>query len=311
MSELENLPLKEDKIKLGFETETVTLQIDQIIPLKVTAPNIREKVKYKQIFASIKEVGIIEPPAVTPCNDKSGRYYLLDGHLRIEALKDLKQKQVTCLISTDDEAFTYNKHINRLSTIQEHKMIVRAVERGVSEEKIAKALNVDVRSIILKRKMLDGVCKEAVDMLKDKMVSGGVFRILKKMKPMRQIECAELMNSMNVYTVPYAKALLAGTPKERLSEPEKPRKIKGIDEEQMARMQSEMLSLQNEYNVIEDTLGSSVLNLTVAKGYVSKLMDNAKVVRYLVQNYPEILEEFQKITDMQSINAKDQVEETV
>ena len=59
MSELENLPLKEDKIKLGFETETVTLQIDQIIPLKVTAPNIREKVKYKQIFASIKEVGII------------------------------------------------------------------------------------------------------------------------------------------------------------------------------------------------------------------------------------------------------------
>lgn len=311
MSELENLPLKEDKIKLGFETETVTLQLDQIIPLKVTAPNIREKVKYKQIFASIKEVGIIEPPAVTPCNDKSGRYYLLDGHVRIEALKDLKEKQVTCLISTDDESFTYNKHINRLSTIQEHKMIVRAVERGVSEEKIAKALNVDVRSIILKRKMLDGVCKEAVDMLKDKMVSGGVFRILKKMKPMRQIECAELMNSMNVYTVPYAKALLAGTPKERLNEPDKPRKIKGIDEEQMARMQSEMLSLQNEYKVIEDTLGSSVLNLTVAKGYVSKLMDNAKVVRYLAQNYPEILEEFQKIIEMQSINAKDPVEETV
>lgn len=311
MSELENLPLKEDKIKLGFETETVTLQINEIIPLKVVAPNIREKVKYKQIFASIKEVGIIEPPAVTPCNDKSGRYYLLDGHLRIEALKDLKEKQVTCLISTDDEAFTYNKHINRLSTIQEHKMIVRAVERGVSEEKIAKALNVDVRSIILKRKMLDGVCKEAVDMLKDKMVSGGVFRILKKMKPMRQIECAELMNSMNVYTVPYAKALLAGTPKERLIEPEKPRKIKGIDEEQMARMQSEMLSLENEYKVIEDTLGSSVLNLTVAKGYVSKLMENAKVVRYLAQNYPEILEEFQKITEMQSINTKELAEETV
>lgn len=311
MSELENLPLKEDKIKLGFETETVTLQINEIIPLKVVAPNIREKVKYKQIFASIKEVGIIEPPAVTPCNDKSGRYYLLDGHLRIEALKDLKEKQVTCLISTDDEAFTYNKHINRLSTIQEHKMIVRAVERGVSEEKIAKALNVDVRSIILKRKMLDGVCREAVDMLKDKMVSGGVFRILKKMKPMRQIECAELMNSMNVYTVPYAKALLAGTPKERLIEPEKPRKIKGIDEEQMARMQSEMLSLENEYKVIEDTLGSSVLNLTVAKGYVSKLMENAKVVRYLAQNYPEILEEFQKITEMQSINTKEPVEETV
>ena len=309
MSELENLPLKEDKIKLGFETETVTLDLKDIIPLKVIAPNIREKVKFKQIFSSIKEVGIIEPPAVTPCKDQPGKYYLLDGHLRIEALRDINEKQVMCLVSTDDEAFTYNKHINRLSTIQEHKMIVRAVERGVSEEKIAKALNVDVRSIILKRKMLDGVCKEAVDLLKDKMVSGGVFRILKKMKPMRQIECAELMNSMNVYTVPYAKALLAGTPTERLIETKKPRKIKGIDEEQMARMQSEMLSLQNEYRVIEDSLGSSVLNFTVAKGYVSKLMDNAKVVRYMAQNYSEILEEFQKITEMQSINPKEEMEE--
>lgn len=33
-------------------------------------------------------------------------------------------------------------------------------------------------------------------------------------------------------------------------------------------------------------------------------MDNAKVVRYLVQHYPEILEEFQKITDMKSLNPK-------
>lgn len=311
MAELENLPLKEDKIKLGFETETVTLRLDQIIPLKVSAPDMREKTKYKRILASIEEVGIIEPPAVSPCEDKPDHYYLLDGHLRIEVLKDIGEEQVVCLISTDDESFTYNKHINRLSTIQEHKMIVRAVERGVSEEKIAKALNVDVRSIMLKRKMLNGVCQEAVDLLKDKMVSGGVFHVLKKLKPMRQIECAELMNSMNVYTVPYAKALLVGTPQDQLKEPEKQKKIKGIDEEQMARMQSEMLSLQSEYKVIEDTLGSSILNFTVAKGYVAKLMDNAKVVRYLVQHYPEILEEFQKITDMKSINAKKHTAETV
>ena len=112
-----------------------------------------------------------------------------------------------------------------------------------------------------------------------------------------------------VQVVPYAKALLAGTPTERLIETKKPRKIKGIDEEQMARMQSEMLSLQNEYRVIEDSLGSSVLNFTVAKGYVSKLMDNAKVVRYMAQNYSEILEEFQKITEMQSINPKEEMEE--
>ena len=33
-----------------------------------------------------------------------------------------------CLIADDDEAFTYNKRVNRLATIQEHYMIVKAIE---------------------------------------------------------------------------------------------------------------------------------------------------------------------------------------
>jgi ParB-like chromosome segregation protein Spo0J len=33
-----------------------------------------------------------------------GKYLLLDGHLRIEALKDMGKTDVVCLISTDDEA---------------------------------------------------------------------------------------------------------------------------------------------------------------------------------------------------------------
>lgn len=308
MSDLDGTKLPKSPIKIGFETEVVTLALNQIIPLKIIPPSIRHSVKYKQILASVREVGIIEPLVVSPCNEGKGQYYLLDGLLRLEVIKELGEKSIACIVSTDDESFTYNKHINRISTIQEHRMIVRAVERGVSEAKIASALNVDVKSIILKRKMLDGICKEAIELLKDKMVSGGVFRVLKKMVPMRQIECAELMNSMNVYSVPYAKALLAGTPKDKLTEPDKPKKIKGIDEEQMARMQAEMLSLQDEYRLIEETLGTNVLNFTVAKGYIAKLMDNAKVLKYLGQNHPEIFDEFQKISDLKTLNLHDKIE---
>ena len=80
-------------------------------------------------------------------HSEPGKYLLLDGHLRIDVLKDMGQTDVTCLVSTDDEAFTYNKRVNRLAMIQEHKMILKAIERGVPEERIAKALNVDVQSI--------------------------------------------------------------------------------------------------------------------------------------------------------------------
>ena len=115
---------------------------------------IRKTPKYAQIAASIREVGIVEPPVVARDRSDPGKYLLLDGHLRIEVLKDMGETDVVCLVSTDDEAFTYNKRVNRLAMIQEHRMILKAVERGVPEERIAKALNVDVHSITRKRRCL-------------------------------------------------------------------------------------------------------------------------------------------------------------
>jgi hypothetical protein len=225
--------------------------------------------------------------------------------LRIEALKEIGETELTCLVSTDDEAFTYNKHVNRLSTVQEHRMILRAVERGVPEVTIAKALNVDVGSIVRKRNLLEGICAEAADMLKDKMVASGTFPILRRMQPLRQIEAATLMNDSRVYSLSYARALLAATPKDQLTEPEKPKNIKGLDEEQMARMESEMGSLQREYKLIEDNYGQDVLKLTLAKGYLANLLNNAKIVRYLAQNHSGLLAQFQKIADMSSLNTKE------
>ena len=58
-------------------------------------------------------------------------------------------------------------------------MIVKAIERGVSEEKLAKALNLDIKRIKTKRTLLDGVCPEVAEMLKDKSVDAAVFALLR------------------------------------------------------------------------------------------------------------------------------------
>jgi hypothetical protein len=58
-----------------------------------------------------------EPPVVIQDSRGANSYLLLDGHLRIEVLRDLGQTEVECLVSTDDEAFTYNKRISRLSPV--------------------------------------------------------------------------------------------------------------------------------------------------------------------------------------------------
>lgn len=287
-------------VTLGFENDCATIPISAILPVRSLRTATKASKKYQQILASVREVGLVEPPVVARDPTNPGTFLLLDGHVRIEVLKDLGIEQVECLISTDDEAFTYNKRISRLSPVQEHKMILRAIERGVPEEKIAKALDMNSRTVRRKVRMLNGICDETVAILKDKPCPMAVFEIVRKMKPLRQIEAAELLVNANNYSVAYASAILAGTPQMQLAESSKPKRIKGITPEAMARMESELARLQESITSIQETYGQDHLQLTVIKGYLSRLLGNARVVRYLMQYRPEFLAEFQAIAEITS-----------
>lgn len=289
------------KVQLGFENDCVTIPVADILPVRVLSKSIKSSRKYTQITASIREIGLVEPPVVARNGDASGSWLLLDGHVRIEVLKDLGQEQVECLVSTDDEAFTYNKRVSRIAPIQEHRMILKAIERGVPEEKIAAALDLNPRSIQRKVKLLDGICPEAVAILKDKACTAAVFTTLRKMIPLRQIEAAELIVNANNYSVAYISAILAGTPQTQLVEANKPKRIKGVTPQAVARMEKELARLQEGITQIQDTYGQDHLQLTVLRGYVGKLLGNARVVRYLMQTRPEFLSEFQTIAEMESV----------
>lgn len=292
------------KVAMAFEPDSVLIRLADILPVKQLSATIKKSRKYQQILASIQEVGIIEPPVVARQEGRQGKFLLLDGHLRIEVLKELEVDEVTCLISTDDEAFTYNKRVNRLATIQEHKMILKAIERGVPEDRIAKALDVDIPSIRRKRRLLDGICPEAAELFKDKHCPLNTFQSLKKMKPVRQVEVAELMIAMNNFSITYSKALLVATPQDQLVESGKPKSFKGISPEQIARMEKEMASLQREMKLIEESYGPDHLDLVLARGYLVSLLNNSKVVRYLTQNHSEILGEFQRISEAASMGSE-------
>lgn len=284
-------------IVMGFERESLRIAIADIQPLRFVSPAVKKTAKYVQIVASIREVGIIEPPVVSRTGAEEGKYLLLDGHLRVEALKDTEATEVTCLISTDDEAFTYNRHVSRLAIIQEHKMIVKAIERGVSPKRIAQALNVNPATLGEKIRLLDGICPEAAELLKDRHVPIGTFRALRKMMPLRQIEAAELMIAMNSYSNNYAKSLLAATRQSQLIESERPKKVKGLTEEQMALMERESSNLEREFRMAEQSYGTDHLDLVLVGGYLNKLLANGRVVRYLAQHHAEILPELQKLVD--------------
>lgn len=287
-------------VSVSFEGDVIRLPVDSILPIRPFPAEVRTSKKFKQIAASVREVGLVEPPVVARNPGQPGNFLLLDGHLRLEVLKDLGIPQVDCLVSTDDEAFTYNKRISRLSAVQEHRMIVRAIERGVPEDKIAKALDIAPQSVRRKVKMLDGISDEVAGILKDKQCPMAVFEILRKMKVLRQIEAAELLVNANNYSVAYASAILAGTPQAQLVDGSKPKLLKRMTPEAMARIEGELARLQESFTSIQDSYGQDHLQLTVIKGYVAKLLGNARIVRYLMQNRPDFMAEFQTIAEMTS-----------
>ena len=289
-------------VALGFVPEPLSVPLDRILPSRKVPLGLVTSRKFRQIRSSIEEVGLIEPLSVTAVDGTSGLHLLLDGHVRLVALRDLGRDVALCLVATDDEGYTYNNRINRLSTIQEHFMIRRAIDRGVSPERLAKALSVDVSQITKKMNLLEGICPEAVELFKDRQFSVEIGRVIRKMKPTRQVECAELMVSANNLTVAYAEALLVATPAAALVEGQRPRRLNGVTPDQMAKMEREMANLQGQYRLVEQSFGRDVLNLVLARGYLEKLLANTKVARYLKQLQPEVLEQFTAIVETTSLD---------
>lgn len=289
---------------LGFIPDPLTLPLDRILPSRKTPEGLHTSRKFKQIMASMEAVGLIEPLNVGKADKVTGQHVLLDGHMRLLALRQLGYADAPCLVATDDESYTYNNRINRISSIQEHHMLRRAVERGVTPDRLAKALNVDVSQIHKKVNLLDGICPEAVEMLKDLHFAANLGSVLRKMKPTRQVECIELMLTANNMTVAYAEALLAATPPPLLVGEAKPRKLRGVTAEQMAKMEREMGNLQGQLKLVEKSYGQDVLLLVLARGYLGKLIDNKAVFRFLSQRQPDVLAEFENIVQTVTLDGK-------
>jgi RepB plasmid partitioning protein len=67
------------------------------------------------------------------------------------------------------------------------------------------------------------------------------------------------------------------------------------------RVEQEMETLEHDIKAVEESYGENVLNLTGARGYIKKLLDNAKVVRFLNANYSDVCSEFEAIAAAETL----------
>ena len=66
-------------------------------------------------------------------------------------------------------------------------------------------------------------------------------------------------------------------------------------------MEKEMEVLQRDLGLIEESHGNQVLNLVLARGYLAKLLGNARVARHLGQHHEDILRELQSVSESSSL----------
>lgn len=294
-------------VKHAFEKNIISIPIANILPTRTYNGAPQKSFKFKAIMASVNEIGVIEPLAIHPHatkgQDGEKNYILLDGHLRLEALRQLGATEALCLVSTDDEGYTCNRQINRLTAIQEHKMIMEAINKGVAPDRIAKSLNIQVGRVRQSQNLLVGITPEVVSMLKTKVVSKEVFSTLRKMKPMRQIETAEMMDAASCFSLRYAQMLLSMTPAEQLNE-KKEKLVSDVSVQDIMRMETEMERLYANYRSVEDSLGETMLLLVVAKGYISRLLRNDAVAAYIRLVQPELGIELNGVLEAITVDAR-------
>ncbi len=83
--------------------------------------------------------------------------------------------------------------------------------------------------------------------------------------------------------------------------------------EQIVKLEKEMSQVQTHYKEAESHYGSDLLNLVVAKGYLTKLLANQAVQSFIQRHEPEILKHFELVVNtvsmeeaVQQRNASDQ-----
>lgn len=297
------IPLrKPDMIKCCFNEETVSLNISDLLPTKKMPLNYDRSEKFIQIKCTLKAIGLIEPILIYIDGDQN-EIKILDGHLRVEALKELGEVKVECLVSTVYDTYTPNTKVNQVTIIQIQKMLKDAIKAGVPIELLSSSLNVSVESLKGKISILNGINPKVIEILNDKNVPKATFQALKKMVPLRQLECANLMIKFDNFSKNFSHSLLQSSPKETLVETlSKTPASKEGHKKIIERLEKEMAHVHVDADKLKETYGSNSLKLTIIISHIKTLLENQILFRWMHKKKPDLLNELIKISEINSLS---------
>jgi len=262
--------------------------IVKLVPLHERKASNRSRTR---LSASINSIGLIEPLAVYKEN---GSYMILDGYLRYKTCLDLGIETVPCIILPNKEAYTFNRMINPITPVQEHRMITQSLET-LSEDTIAKTLGLTTLRHKLTDAFLSKLHPRVIEAYDKRKIRKVTVEDLTFVKPERQAQILDEMARVSDFSTAYARTLILRTPPALRN-----KKGKGTNPwEKGSRQKKELTTKLEEaeqrydfYSMLYRQYVTDLLKLCI---YVRKLISNEKVAEYIQTQHPEILERFQSI----------------
>lgn len=202
-----------------------------------------------------------------------------------------------------NDAFTPNKQVNHINVVEEHRMIIKSLAK-VSIEKLSAALGISVDAIKDKANVMNGIDPSVIAKLSDKPIPKATFDVLRKMKPIRQIEAVGTMINFDNYSKKFAMSILDATPSSMIVNKGKNTPYKKDIKKTILRLEQEMATTSEETKKLQTEYGSDMLKFVIIQSYINKLLGNSKVLHWFLENEVDYLNELKRISRINSLDDK-------
>ena len=264
------------------------------LPIVKLVPRSERKVvkrDYQRLEASLRAVGLLEPLLVY---DQGETFEVLEGRLRYRILLDMGIETVPCLVRKEREAFTANRMVNHLSPAEEMQVLRKSLEE-LDEKTIASALALTSIKPRRQEKLLRHLEPTVAKALEGGKLSRPCARELTHVKPERQAEILDLMETCNDHSATFAKGLILKTPVAKRAKTNGTKTPWAIVEQKKGDMLKRLQEAEQQQDFFSGLYRQYTANLLKLVIFARALLANERVREYLQAHYAEQVEMFEGI----------------
>lgn len=271
------------------DSEAMDIPIIRLRPLRERTISKRD---YDRIAATIKAVGLLEPLIVYPEGED---YLILDGVQRYRILLEMGIEVVPCILGKEREAFTCNRMVNRLSPLQEHRMIKTSIDKKLDEQTIANALGTAKISHRLNETLLSQLHPDVAAAFDGGKISRSCTREFTYVKPARQREILSAMEGYNDYSTAFTRTHVLKTApgmRETRRRKNNPWDQKTQRKNDLVKKLAEAEERHDFYSRLYKQYTVDLLRIAI---YARSLITNVRLRAYMDEHYTEIVTRFESI----------------